>query len=45
MKCMLLIYFEEKAGFSETERENCYKESMELAHQLRKNGQYLAANP
>jgi hypothetical protein len=45
MKYMLLIYFEEKAGLSESERQDCYKESTELAHQLHSNGQYLSANP
>jgi hypothetical protein len=45
MKYMLLIYFEEKAGLSESERQDCYKESTELAHQLHSNGQYVSANP
>jgi hypothetical protein len=45
MKYMLLIYFEEQAGLSESERQDCYKESTELAHQLHSNGQYLSANP
>jgi hypothetical protein len=45
MKYMLLIYFEEKAGLSESERQDCYKESMQLAQQLHSNGQYVAANP
>jgi hypothetical protein len=27
------------------EREECYKASIQLAHQLKANGQYLAANP
>ena len=44
MKYMLLIYHEELA-LSETEREECYKESTQLAHQLKANGQYLSANP
>jgi hypothetical protein len=45
MKYMLLIYFEEKQGLSEIERQDCYKESTELAQHLQKSGQYLAANP
>jgi hypothetical protein len=44
MKYMLLIYLEEKA-LSETERQECYAESTQLAQQLHSNGHYLAANP
>ncbi len=44
MKYMLLIYADEQA-WSEAEREHCYGESTELAHQLKANGQYLAASP
>jgi hypothetical protein len=44
MKYMLLIYLEEKT-LSEAEREACYVESMELAHEIKANGQYLGANP
>jgi hypothetical protein len=44
MKCMLLIYVDELA-LSETEREECYGESTQLAQQLKLSGQYLAANP
>jgi hypothetical protein len=44
MKYMLLIYRGEQA-LSETEREACYMESMQLAHELKSSGQYLAANP
>src|SRR5262245_24504910 len=44
MKYMLLIYLDEKA-LSDAEREHCYGESTDLAHQLRMNGQYLAASP
>ena len=44
MKYMLLIYFEENK-LDETEREACYVESIQLAHQLKANGQYLAASP
>jgi hypothetical protein len=44
MKYMLLIYLDELV-LSETEREECYAESAQLAHQLKANGQYLSANP
>jgi hypothetical protein len=44
MKYMLLIYADEHA-WTETEREQCYGESTQLAHQLKSKGQYLAANP
>src|ERR671915_2391965 len=44
MKYMLLIYVDELA-LSETEREECYGESTQLAQQLKSSGQYLAANP
>lgn len=41
---MLLIYLDEQA-LSETEREQCYQESAQFAHQLNASGQYLAAAP
>ncbi len=44
MKYMLLIYLDEHA-LSETEREDCYVESTQLAQQIKSSGQYLAANP
>ena len=44
MKYMLLIYLDERA-LSETEREACYVESTQLAHQMKSSGKYLAANP
>ena len=44
MKYMLLIYLDEQS-LSETEREACYAESTQLAHELKSRGQYLAANP
>jgi len=44
MKYMLLIYADEQM-MSETEREACYVESTQLAHQIKSSGQYLAANP
>jgi hypothetical protein len=44
MKYMLLIYSEEKV-LDDSEREHCYVESTQLAHDLKSRGQYLAANP
>ena len=44
MKYMLLIYQDELA-LTEPDREECYKESTQLAHDLKANGQYLAASP
>ncbi len=41
---MLLIYGDEQA-LSQTEREQCYRESVQLAHQLDAAGQYLATAP
>ncbi|HEX2229568.1 MAG TPA: YciI family protein, partial [Candidatus Binatia bacterium] len=32
-------------ALSETERQSCYEESIQLAHQLHSDGQYVAANP
>jgi hypothetical protein len=45
MKYMLLIYLDEKHPLSEAERQACYQESMKLAEELHKKGQYIAANP
>jgi hypothetical protein len=44
MKYMLLIYGDEQA-LSETERQDCYAESTQLAHDIESRGQYVAANP
>jgi len=44
MKYMLLIYADEGA-WTESERQECYGESTQLAHALKSKGQYLAANP
>jgi hypothetical protein len=44
MKYLLLIYMEENA-MNEAEREQCYKDSTQLAHDLNERGQYLSANP
>ena len=44
MKYLLLIYADEQA-WTEDERQLCYGESTDLAHQLKAKGQYLAASP
>jgi hypothetical protein len=44
MRYMLLIYLDEQS-VSEAEREHCYAESAQFAHQLNSSGQYLAAAP
>ena len=44
MKYMLLIYLDEQA-LSESEREQCYQESPQLAYDIQAAGQYLAAAP
>jgi hypothetical protein len=44
MKYMLLIYMGEEA-MTESEREHCYVKSTQLAHELKSQGQYVAANP
>jgi hypothetical protein len=44
MKYLLLIYHDEHA-LSEPERQECYVESTQLAHDLKSTRQYLAANP
>ena len=44
MKYMLLIYLAEQA-LSETERQDCYVESTQLAHDIKSSGHYIAANP
>ncbi len=44
MKYMLLIYHDERP-LSEAERQECYVESAQLAHDLKSNGQFLAADP
>jgi hypothetical protein len=44
VKYMLLIYMSENA-MNESERERCYKDSTQLAHDLSASGQYLSANP
>jgi hypothetical protein len=44
MKYMLLVYCDENA-WTESEREQCYVESVQLTHQLQGQGQYLGASP
>jgi hypothetical protein len=44
MKYMLLIYGDEEA-WTESERNECYKESADLAQQLQVSGRYLGASP
>src|SRR2546423_275540 len=44
MKYMLLIYGDENA-LTETEREHCYEESLQLVHEIKAKGQYVGASP
>ena len=44
MKYMLLVYGDEQAS-DEAEKEQCYRESARMAHQIRSTGQCLAAAP
>jgi hypothetical protein len=44
VRYMLLIYLDEQV-LDEAEREQCYQESTQLAHQLEQAGRYLAAAP
>lgn len=44
MKFMLLVYGDENA-WTESERAQCYQESMGLAFDLRSNGKFLATSP
>jgi len=44
MKYMLLIYLEEQA-INEEEREHCYAEGIQLAHDLKAKGQFLGSSP
>jgi hypothetical protein len=41
---MLLVYLDEQA-LTETEREKCYHDSIQLTHDLHQTGQYLDAAP
>lgn len=44
MRYMLLVYLDENA-MNETEREQCYCESVQLTQDLHSSGQYLDASP
>jgi len=44
MRYMLLIYADEQV-WSESERQKCYGESTQLAHELKANGNFLATSP
>ncbi len=44
MKYLLLIYMTENV-MNDSEREQCFKDSTELSHELNANGRYLGANP
>jgi hypothetical protein len=44
MKYMLLIYADEQA-WTEAERQACYVESTQLAHQLKANEQFVSTSP
>jgi hypothetical protein len=44
MKYILLIYADENA-WTEAERQQCYRESTQLAHTLKANGQFLTTSP
>jgi hypothetical protein len=44
MKYMMLIYLEENS-LSQCEREECYKQSTEFAHELNASGKFLATAP
>jgi hypothetical protein len=44
MKYMMLIYLDENA-LSETQREECYRNSAQFAQELNTDGKYLAAMP
>ena len=44
MKYMLLIYADEGV-WTDSEREQCYKDSTDLTHELKASGHYLGASP
>ena len=44
MKYMLLVYADERV-WTDPERDQCFAESIQLAHELKERGKYLAANP
>jgi len=44
MKYMLLVYLDEN-GLTESEREECYRDSAQLARDLHSSGQHFDASP
>ena len=44
MRYMLLIYGDEKV-LNQSEREHCYEESTQLAHDIKASGNYIDASP
>jgi hypothetical protein len=44
MKYMLLIYSDEQ-GWTDSERQACFDESVQLTYSLQKEGKYLSASP
>ena len=44
MKYLLLVYMTENA-INESEREQCYKDSTQLCHDLKAAGQFITASP
>ena len=44
MKYLLLVYGDEQA-WDEAEREQCYKDSAQIAHEIRASGRAVAAAP
>ncbi len=44
MKYLLLIYQADNV-MDEAQRQHCYEESTQLAHDLKAKGQYISANP
>lgn len=44
MKYIMLIYSDENA-WTESERKDCYEDSIELTHELDAKGQFLGASP
>jgi hypothetical protein len=44
MKYMLLVYTDEQI-LTDAKRQECYAESIQLTHDLKSSGKYLAANP
>ena len=45
MQYMLLIYLDEQQALTESERQDCYVKSAQLAQELHASGHFLAAAP